>query len=245
MSKLHELIAVESDLKSEAIRLASEVGSLFTGGTVRLFGQARRYSPLTEDGEKLADEVTELATTVRDELKQLQTAFSRWMDVTVQKEITNGATHADVVIDGEKILEGLPAPALLNLESKLLALRAVYVVIPTNDPTERWEFDSQQGIYVSLPRESYRTKKVPKALVGAPATEHQPASVQYYTEDIREGVWTTSKRSGMLSPTEKRNLLERIDALARAVKSARQRANDTEASQAKVADKIFSFIHRE
>lgn len=245
MGKLHELIAVEGDLKSEATRVAGDVGSLFSSGQVRLVGQVRTYEPLDENGEKLPSEVSDLATTVKDELAQLHTAFGRWMDATVQKEVTNGATNADVEVDGVKVLSGLNAPALLNLESKLATLRGVYAAIPTNDPTEKWNYDDQLGIYVSDPRETRRTKKVPKALIGVEATKEHPAQVQYYTEDVPEGTWRVVKRSGMLSPTQKRVLLERIDILARAVKQARQRANDIEAKNTQVAEKIFEFIHRE
>jgi len=245
MGKLHEIIAVEPELKSEATRLLAEVGALFTQGQIRLVGMVRKYSPLEDTGEKFPDEIAELATTVRDELRQLRATFGRWMDATVQKEITNGRTTADVIVDGEVILKGLPAPALLNIESKLAALRGVYAAIPTNDPTERWEFDGQQGVYVSTPKDSYRTKKVTKALVLFPATPEHPAQTQAVVEDVREGVWTNTKRSGMLSPSEKRALLERLDSLARAVKTARQRANDTEADTTRVAEAMFAFIHLE
>lgn len=245
MTKLHELIAVESDLKAEALRLCTEVGELFTKGLNRLTGQVRKYSPLEEEGEKLSDEVTELTTTVTSELSQLRAGFGRWLDVTIQKEVTNGKTSASVEVDGKVVLSNLPAPALLNLESKLATLRAVYANIPTNDQTERWEFDAQQGIYISLPKETYRTKKVPKALVLHEATKEHPAQVQAYTEDIREGIWTTVKKSGMISPTQKREILERLDALIRAVKSARQRANSADIEPVRVADQIFNFIHWE
>ena len=186
MSKLHELIAVEPDLKAEAVRRLGEAQALFTNGTVRLLGLLRRYRPLEEDGEPQTDETTELAVTVTDELTAVRETFGRYLDVTLQKEITNGATSADVVVDGKVVLPALPAPALLNIEARLAQLRALYAAIPTNDPSERWEYDEQQGVYVSAPRVSYRTRKVPKALVGAPATEQHPAQVQYYQEDVRE-----------------------------------------------------------
>ena len=245
MGKLHELIAVETDLKSEAVRLCTEVAELFTKATGKFVGQIRRYQPLAEDGEHLPDEVTELATTVNDQLQSLWVAYGRWIDATVQKEVTNMGTSAFVVVSGEVILKDLPATALLNLESKLATLRGVYVSIPTNDTTERWEWDSQQGVYVSVPKESRRTKKVPKSLVGYEATKEHPAQIQYYTEDVPEGTWTTFKRSGMLSPSQKRVILERLDELIRAVKTARQRANDTEASKVQVAQVIQDFLHRE
>ena len=245
MGKLHELIAVESDLKAEALRLCTEVGELFGKATAKFIGQIRKYQPLDDAGEKLPDETVELSTTVNEQLDGLWKAYGRWLDATIQKEVSNTSTMADVVVGGKSILSGLPAPALLNLESKLATLRGVYNLIPTNDPAERWEYDSQQGVYVSSPKETRRTKKVPKALVMYEATKEHPAQVSGYTDDVPEGTWTTFKRSGMLSPTAKRDILERLDELIRAVKSARQRANDTEASKIEVAKAIRAYIHRE
>lgn len=50
--------------------------------------------------------------------------------------------------------------------------------------------------------------------------------------------------SGMLSPSEKSDLLERTDNLIRAVKEARQRANTVEAVVQKgFGDTIFGYLH--
>lgn len=243
MGKLHELIAVEGDLKTQALATLTGVGDLFQHGVTRLEAQVRVYRPIREDGDTLPAESSELATTVKTELDKVRKAVGAWIDVSVQKEMTNGTTSADVSVDGKVVLAALSAPALLNLEAKLATLRAVYAAIPTNDPTERWEKDSQTNAYVSPARESVRTKKVLKVLVLHEPTKEHPAQVQSYTDDVPEGTWTTTKRSGKLSPAEKADILERIDKLARAVKIARQRANDKQATELKVADAIFNYIH--
>jgi len=245
MGKLHELIAVEPDLKGRSAKDISDVATMFTAGQGRFVGQTREYAPLDEEGERLAGERQELATTVPVELQRVQASFGSWMDVSVNKELTNGSTVADVVIDGKVVIPDLSSPALLNLESKLSSLRVVYEAIPTNDPAERWTYDPQIEVYVSDPKVTYRTNKIPKALIGAPATPEHPANVQYYNEDVRVGTWTTVKRSGMLSPSQKRELLDRLDTLFRAVKSARQRANDIEAEDRKTANAVFAYIHGE
>jgi len=85
MGKLHELLAVESDLKSEAQRLTGKIKSLFTEGTGRLVGKIRTYQPLEEGGEDFADEITELATSVDGELAEWQRAFCNWLDASIQK----------------------------------------------------------------------------------------------------------------------------------------------------------------
>jgi len=245
MGKLHELLAVEGDLKGQAQRDLHRALSLFTDGKGKLVGSLRSYQPLQEGGEDFADEVTLLASTVEAELDQVSSAFGRWMDAAVQKETTNRDTAADIVVDGVTIVENLPAPALLNLESKLAEIRKVYAAIPTNDPAERWEWAEQLGCWLSRPRTTYKTKKVPRAHVAYEATAEHPAQVQVFNEDVRVGEWTTVIESGMLTPQDKRRLLARLDVLARAVKQARQRANDIDAVNVEVAQKLFAFIRGE
>jgi len=245
MGKLYELLAVESNLKSEAAQAISKIKGLFLEGKKNFLGQLRTYAPLEENGEKFPDEITNLATTIDDELETFQTAFARWIDAAVQKEVTNKKTSASIEIDGEILVADLPAPALLNLESKLAELRQIYAAIPTNDPSERWELDEQLGCFVSNPRITHKTKKVPRAHVLYDATPEHPAQVESFTEDMRVGEWTTIIHSGMLTPVEKQKRLKRVDTLLRAVKKARQRANDVDVDDVKIAKKFFDYINRE
>ena len=59
MGKLHELLAVEPDLKAAATRTVNEVIALFKEGADRLVGQIRVYHPLEEGGDVFADEIAE------------------------------------------------------------------------------------------------------------------------------------------------------------------------------------------
>jgi hypothetical protein len=243
MGKLHEVLAVEADLRATAQRTFQRLISLFSEGRSRLVGQSRKYQPLEESGEPHEDEITAMGTTVERELDLLQQDYSAWIDAAMQKEVTNQSTNADVVIGDRVLLEGLPATALLNLEGKLAELRRIYSSIPTYDPTERWEWDEQVEGYMSAPRITYRTKKVLKNHVKAEATKEHPAQVEVFTEDVREGTWTTVIQSGMLAPSEKREMLSRLDKLIRAVKQARQRANDVDAEDIHVGKVLFDFIN--
>jgi hypothetical protein len=242
MPKLHELIAVEPDLKASAIRSFKEVSHTF-GSPTALVGEVRTYQPLEEGGDEFPDEITNLSTTVSDLLSQLSGQYGNWLDVAMQKEVSNSVTSADVVVDGEVLFAELPTPALLNLESKLGELRAIYAALPTLDPTERWNFDTGQGCYVSEPRVTFRTQKVLRNHVKAEATPEHPAQVEVYTEDERVGRWTKIVRSGMVTVVQKRQMLSRIDRLAQAVKKARQRANDVEANVDEYAATLFDYIN--
>lgn len=243
MGKLHELLAVEPDLKGEAERAVSKTKGLFTEGKGKFAGQVRTYAPLEEGEEGFEDEFTTLAATANGVLETLFGSFGRWMDAAVQKEATNCKARADVVVDGRVLFTDMPATALLNLEAKLLQLRAVYGSIPTNDPSEQWTWDGQNGYYTSKPRATYKTKKVPHAFVSYEATPEHPAQVETYSEDKRVGTWTTVIHSGMLAPTDKQERVARLDQLIRAVKEARQRANAAEVVDISVAETMFMFIN--
>ena len=243
MGKLHELLAVEPELKGQAQRAMSQVKSLFTGGTGRLIGQTRSYQPLDEGGERFEDEITIMAATVEAELDKVATAYGAWMNAAIQKERTNQVARADIVLDDVTFIGGLPATALLNLESKLAELKQVYAAIPTNDPTIKWEYDDQLGYFVSRPRITYRTQKVPRTHVLYEATPEHPAQVELFHEDVRVGTWTTIIHSGGLTPREKQVRLQRVGDLLRAVKQARQRANTVDIEPFEVAKRIFNYIN--
>lgn len=242
MPKLHELIAVEGDLKGKAQQVKSQLTKLFTDGTGRLLGRIITYQ-VDEGEDPRPSEVTELATTVNAEVKTFQSTYKDWLNVAIQKEVTNQVTGARVTVQGVDIFGyELPVPALLNLESKLAELKAVYATIPTLDPSERWEWNEGQGYFISIDRMTNITKKVLKVLTLVEPTEHHPAQAQAYNEDVRIGTRTTTLHSGMISPRDKKRALDRLDRLILAVKQARQRANDVEVSDIEVADKIFNYI---
>jgi chromosome segregation ATPase len=245
MGKLHELLAVESDLKGKAQRALAQVRGVFGDGQGALIGQARTYKPSIEGGEPLAPENKELATTVNTQLDLLRADFGPWIDAAMQKETTNTNTVANVEIDGKVMFKNLPATALLNLESKLAELRGVILATPTNDASEAWSWDEQTSVYVSSERITYRTTKVPKSHELSPATKEHPAQVQLITLDERVGEWSTVISSGMLSPTQKREMVDRLEALQRAVKQARQRANSVDVIDVQIADKLFDFLLKE
>lgn len=245
MPKVHELIAVEDSLKASAEQRARETMMIFsTDMKTALQGQTRHYQPLDpENADWYPDEDVKLATTVMDELGSVRDTFGAWMDVSMLKELSNCDAKVDVVVDGNVLLQDMSAPALLNMESKLLSLRKVYELIPTLNPSEVWTRDDNLGGYKSDPRISIKTKKTVKTLVKYPATKEHPAQTETYNEDVKVGEWTTTIHSGAILLSEKCAILERIDKLYRAVKSARQRANEITARTGTFAEKIFDYIN--
>ncbi len=241
--KLHQLLAVEPELKAAVGREASRVLSLFKDGKVRLMGHLKVYEPLDEGGEDFPSETVPLATTVEFELSTMREVYGAWIDAAMQKEVTNQRARADITLDDENETWHLPATALLNLESKLAELRQLYAAIPTLDPTKVWEWDEDKEVYAAEPEIRFRTKKLMRTHVAYAATVEHPAQVENYNEDVRVGFTTSVVQSGTITLARKRLYLQRIDELIKVVKTARQQANTQEVSLVFLGDPIFSYIH--
>ena len=79
----------------------------------------------------------------------------------------------------------------------------------------------------------------------AVATEHHPAQVEVYYEDVVVGYWRTVKFSGALPAQRINTLLKRIESLQEAVKFAREEANSIDVDEQKVGKKVFSYLFAE
>lgn len=242
MGELHQLLAVEPELKAAAARESKRIVSLFKDGAVRLTGIVRVYTPIEDGGEEFPSEVVPLATTVESELEILHDAFVEWIDASIQKEVTN--QQAMAVLDLGEVWGDweLPATALLNLEGKLAEIRQIYAAIPTLDPTKIWNWDKADDVFESEPDIRYRSNKLMRSLVLYDATPEHPAQVETFTEDVRVGYTTSTVQSGAITKALKRDYLERIDELIKRVKTARQEANTADVVDINLAEKIVSFI---
>lgn len=242
MRKLHELLSIEPDLRTEAQKVASEVRETLADSK-RVTGMIQTFRPLVDDEEPEPDLRTEMITTVGAELARFNEAMGAFIDSAVTKEYTNTVAITAVEI-GEEVMD-LPATALLNLESRLAEIRKVYASIPTLDPAEIWHYEKSLEVYVSEVRKTFKTRKVPKTHVAYDATTEHPAQVQVFHEDIRVGERETIIHAGSVTLARKRVMLGRIDDLIRTIKQARQRANDIEVRKIEVADLLFDIINRE
>ena len=92
--------------------------------------------------------------------------------------------------------------------------------------------------------QTLKTFKTPRNHVKAEATEHHPAQVDVYYEDITIGYWRTVKFSGALPARRINELLQRVEILQQAVMFAREEANNSEVEDKRVGERIFQFIFR-
>jgi len=247
-NKLHEVLAVESDLqgtaekvRAEGINTFSKKANLFQGHdrVLKMFSDDRK---MEEDG---GHESSPLNTTVDEKLSYIIESQVKYFDCLAQKEATNQTAKADLTIGDTVLVPGLPATLLLGLESRLKAVRSVFEAIPTLDPSVNWIEDPSQGKGIWRNREPEVTKreeKVLKPVVLYEATKEHPAQVKEAVENKTVGLYRKERFSGMISPAKKSDYLGRIDVLIQAVKQARQRANNTQVVKTTVGDQLFKFI---
>ncbi len=251
MPKLHEVLAVESGLQTTAKKINEETVRTFEKKDEHFVETTREVTHFAEDDHKLdTTETKSMVTTVFDKLLYAAGPNIRALDAYLQKEATNQKASADIMVGDQTLAENVPATVLLGLETKLAELRAVYEHIPTLAPGPTWVADRARraagGVWrADKPDVTFRTKKTVRPIVMSPATEHHPAQVQAISEDVPVARITTQHWSGMITSAEKSDLLGRIDRLLRAVKRARQRANNTEVEKRNIGKVLFDFIHRD
>lgn len=211
--------------------------------TQLLSGISRTYRPKDDEGDQLPPESTKLQTNANDALTGAVEAFGRLFAVTLEKDGTNLHALADIVVDGGTLLENVPVPYLLFLEKQLTDLKTIVSKLPVLDPSEAWHFDDTVGAWTSAPVETTRTKKIPRNHVKAEATDKHPAQVELYYEDVVVGFWKTVKFSGAVPQKFVTELLVKIDKVQKAVKFAREEANNTQVHvDGQAATRVLNYI---
>lgn len=242
MTKQHQILAVEKDVRQSTNRVITDGYQQLQKPTL-ITGIARNYQPKDEDGDRLPSESQRVQVTASEVLSRSKGAFERLWNTVATKDFGNTVATADIVLKDDTVLmSNVPATHLLWLEKELNDLHTIVSKLPVLDPTEEWTFDPNTGTYATAPVETTRTKKVPKVLTLAQATDKFPAQVETYQEDVIVGTWETRKFSGALPATEVNALLERVYDVREAVKVARSKANDTEVTQQAVAGPILDYV---
>lgn len=189
-------------------------------------GLARTYRPTSEENERLPDESRKVqlqSNLILAELRRLLT--ERW-DTEANVTYNNASAYANVeLLNGDVVLENVPATYLLFLEKALEDLHTFLTKMPTLDPGETWTWDGNRSVFASQPVETASQKRVPKPLVLAEATDRHPAQVTTYDDVTVQGYWTTTELSGALAADHRHAMLLRVNELRDAVKTARERAN--------------------
>jgi hypothetical protein len=221
VTKLNQIIALEKGVKSKSFQELTEAHHT-AQKPVLLSGLSRVYQPKDEEGEQLPPESTRVQVNIEQVLRDVSATLTRLFDVTATKDWANCLAKADVIVDGRTLLTGVPVTYLLFLEKQLTDLNTFIRKLPVLDAAEAWMFDGSADCWRTEPVRTIRTKKVPRNHVKAEATEHHPAQVEVYYEDVPVGTWSTTKFSGSLPAVRMRELLDRVEKLQAAVKFARE-----------------------
>ncbi len=245
MSQLHELLAVEPDLKTSAEQMVGDALNTFTKKPDHFKGQVKTvvYFDAAREGENTSDEKA-LVTTVDDKLTYALGFLGKYYDGLLQKEATNQVAKADLVVDGTVLATGLPSTFLLGLEARLKSLRDVLIAIPTLEPSITWTEDAAAGVNVwrASPVAQMKSEKVFTTKVMYEATKEHPAQIKELMEDKPVARMETLSTSGMWTPARKAATIERLDKLLRATKRARQRANMADVVERTVSKELFAFV---
>lgn len=247
-AKLHELLAVESDLMNTAEKVVQETIVTFTKKTNHFIGHTKWLKMLDEARQPEAEgasETKEIVETVPSKLTYAVKSLVKYWDAVLQKEATNQTASADLVIDGEVLATSLPATWYLGMETRLKKLRAILEAIPTHEPGIDWVLDPERGQDIYKSADTIKTRREEKDFahkVLYDATKEHPAQIEKWTENKVVGTYFLQKWATTVSPAKKSVYLARCDKLMRAVKKARQRANEAEASKLKVSKTLVDYV---
>jgi len=239
--RLNQILAIEKGTKSRVFGEISKLHNAVQRASA-LNGFSKTYQPKDEEGDRYPPERQRVQLIATETLRQAGRLLSELFDVTASKDWANTTAKADVVVDGEVLLEQVPATYLLFIEKQLGDLRTLITKIPVLDQADHWSLDEGSQLYKTEPTETSRTKKVQRPIVLYPATPEHPAQTQLISEDQVVGTWVTVKHSGAFPASRKAELLDRIERLSNAVKFAREQANSVEATRREVGERIFRYL---
>jgi hypothetical protein len=242
MPKLNQVNAILSARKGEAEKAVNELLKLLQ--KEQLFsGRERVYRPLDEvNGQRLPPESQKVQQRADLLIAQASEKWTELWDLVLTQDTGNQAARADVVVDGQAVLSGVPVTTLLFLDKQLAEVENFVSKLPTPDPAEEWSHDPNTGLLRSPVSESLRTTKEPTVLVKYEATDKHPAQTETYMKDVPAGSWRQVLYSGSIQADRKNAILARLKKLQDAVKLAREQANLLEVERRKAGAALLTFV---
>ena len=247
MAKLHELLAVQSNLSGQATKKRTDLKTTFDKKR-HLFEETRKTFTSNDEQEKpQVEEQKDIQSTVIGEISWIRPALAKALDVAYQIDVANTEAKADVVTeDGDILLKEVPATTLLQLEKRVAEWKDLIQAIPTLDPAKGFQPDEARGkgYYKARDVTKPRTKKVPDVITLAPATKEHPAQTQLISVDKPVGTILEQEWSSLITPAIKSDLLDRVETLLRAVSKARSKANDhaVDTHDKKIGAELLDFV---
>jgi uncharacterized FlaG/YvyC family protein len=243
--KLHELLAVGASQSTQSNKLRQDLANTFEKKR-HLFEQKIVTFQSNGESEAVTEQQSDLQSTVAKELKWIGPHLAKALDIEFQINEANTRAKADIIMpDGAVLVANVPATALLELQKRITELQSLISTIPTLDPAKGFQPDPDAGvgIYRARPVNKNRTAKVQEPLVLYPATPEHPAQTQLVTRDIAVGIIKEEEWSGLITPAQKAEMLDKVETIGKAIRSARSRANEAEVDRSQViGGAILSYI---
>lgn len=208
----------------------------FTGNTKEMVSKDE------EDVPSEPAEVTLPPLTAEKLFRRMETILTEAWDLMATRDRTNMDATGDIVVGGETLAEGLPLSTLLSLEKQFQDMRTVVRSMPVRDPSKVWAHDRDLGFHRAPEMRRAKTRKAIRPIVMYEATDKHPAQVQAYPVDDIVGHYVTTEFSGALSAQEKESLVDRINTIIDATRTARTEANKTEVVDLRPAAKLLGFV---
>jgi hypothetical protein len=229
VAKLHELLAVDANLKGQAVKCRTELQATMEKKRHLFQEKLVTFTPDGENKQPETKEQSDIQSTIRKEAVWIAKIIVKSIDASYSIDIANTQAKADIVLEnGEVIAKDVPATALLQLEKRVKEVQEFLKAIPTLDPAKGFAPDParEAGIFKARDVSKTRTEKIEEFVTIVPATKEHPAQVAKINKDIKVGTILEQEWSALITPSEKADLLERGEMLFRAVTQARSRAND-------------------
>lgn len=240
MSRLNQIVAVVNGQKARTREALTKLHQALQKDT-NFSGISRNYQPRDDEGEQLPAEHRLPVMTAEDLISEGRIQLESLFDI-VWLQDTNNCFAKGTIKCGALFIPDVPVTHLMFLEKQLIDIKTFVTKIPLLDQTVNWDH-SDDGVSTSQPVDSLKTKKVPKSLTVAEATEHHPAQVQVYNEDAVVGTWTTRHLSSAVHQSRQRELLQRVETALDAVRFAREEANNMEVENSDAAGKkLLDYI---
>lgn len=247
MPKLHELLAIEGDHRSQAESCRVDLKNTFEKKGHHFTKKLVTFKSSVEGGQDKVESQLNLQTTIHKELTWISEKISKVLDGGHQIDVANTSAKADIILDdGTILLLGVPSTSLLRMEHRIVEVRDLVHAIPTLDPAKGFEPDASEGVGIYRAREVQKTKtnKVQKHIVVVQPTKEHPAQVAVVSEDVPIGYIHEQEWSSLITVADKGDMLDRVERLVRAIKAARARANDIEldVKQNKIGNVVMKYV---
>ena len=247
MSKLHELLAVEGDLRTQAESCRKDLQNTFEKKQHHFSKKLVVFKSKEEGVPDKVESQLALQSTVHRELDWISEKIAKALDAGHHIDCANTTAKADLVLeDGTVLLKSVPATSLLRLEHRVAEIRDLVHAIPTLDPAKGFEPcpDEGAGIFKAHDVSKTRTQKIQEHVIVVPATKEHPAQVAVVTKDVPVGQIEEKEWSSMITVAAKGDMLDRVEELLRAVKTARAKANeiDLDVKTNKIGDRLLDYV---